>query len=176
MNIGLLILRLVLGMLLVGHGSQKLFGTLGGPGINGAGMYFDSIGFRPGKLMAVMAGGSEFGSGLLLILGFITPVASAAIVGTLVVASSVHWKSGLWAQKGGYELALFYATGAAALAFTGPGTYSLDYSIGFNKFSGISWGSLALAVGVLTGFAMIARSRRSLLATTALENIDAKIA
>ena len=164
MNIGLLILRLVLGLLLVGHGSQKLFGTLGGPGISGAGKYFDSIGFRPGKPMAVIAGGSEFGAGLLLILGLFTPIASAAIVGTLVVAGSVHWKAGLWAQKGGYELALFYATGASALAFTGPGTYSMDNALGLVSFAGNSWGSVAVVTGVISGLAIIARGRRLLLA------------
>lgn len=162
MNIGLLILRLVLGLLLIGHGSQKLFGTSGGPGISGAGKYFDSIGFRPGKFMAIVAGSSELGAGVLLILGLLTPLASAAIIGTLVVASSVHWKSGLWAQKGGYELALFYATGASALAFTGPGTYSLDHSLGLDNFAGNTWGTAAVVVGVLFGLVIIVRGRRIL--------------
>ena len=176
MNIGLLILRLILGLLLVGHGSQKLFGSFGGPGIAGAGGYFHSIGFRPGKSMAIVAGSSELGAGALLIVGFLTPIASAAIVGTLVVAGSVHWKSGLWAQKGGYELPLFYAAGAAALAFTGPGLYSLDRTIGLSAFSGTYWGISAVAIGVLSGLAMIARSRRILLDATKTDELGAKIA
>jgi putative oxidoreductase len=163
MNIGLLILRLVLGLLLLGHGSQKLFGTLGGPGISGAGKYFDSIGFRPGKPMAIVAGSSELGAGILLILGLLIPLASTAVIGTLLVAGSVHWAAGLWAQKGGYELALFYSTGASALAFTGPGTYSLDHALGLGAMAGNIWGIAAAVAGVLAGLAVIARGRRMLL-------------
>jgi putative oxidoreductase len=162
-NIGLLILRLVLGLLLLGHGSQKLFGTLGGPGISGAGKYFDSIGFRPGKPMAVIAGSSEAGAGILLILGVLTPFAAAAIIGTLMVAGSVHWAAGLWAQKGGYELALFYGISATALAFTGPGSYSLDHAFGLNAMAGNVWGTAAVAAGVLSGLVVIARARRTLM-------------
>lgn len=157
MNLGLLILRLVLGLLLLGHGSQKLFGAFGGPGISSAGKFFDSIGFRPGRAMAVIAGISELSAGVLLILGLLTPIASAAAVGTLIVAGSVHWVAGLWAQKGGYELALFYGTSAAALAFTGPGKFSLDNAIGLDSFSGNLWGILTVAVGLLPGFLVIAR-------------------
>src|ERR1700712_4427282 len=126
MNTGLLLLRVVLGALLIGHGSQKLFGAFGGHGLAGTGGFFHSMGFRPGRQMALMAGISEAGAGLLLAVGLVQPLAAAAIVGTLFVASSVHWKNGLWGQNGGYELALFYGVTAAVLAFTGPGAYSLD--------------------------------------------------
>ena len=167
MNTGLLILRLVLGLLLVGHGSQKLYGLFGGPGLAGAGGFFHSLGFRPGRPMAIVAGTSEVGAGALLAFGLLTPLASAAVIGTLVVAGSVHWAAGLWGQNSGYELPLFYATAAAALAFTGPGAYSLDNVLGLDGFAGVGWGVAALAVGGLSGLAVVARGRRALAADAA---------
>ena len=161
MNTGLLVLRLGLGLLLVGHGSQKLFGLFGGPGLAGVGGFFHSLGFRPGKPMATVAGASEAGAGVLLALGLLTPLASAAVIGTLAVAGSVHWASGLWAQNSGYELPLLYATGAAALAFTGPGAYSLDNALGLDGLAGNGWGFAVVVIGALSGLAVVARGRRS---------------
>jgi putative oxidoreductase len=162
MDTGLLILRVVLGLLLIGHGSQKLFGVLGGHGLAGTSGFFHSVGFRPGRAMAWIAGASELGAGLLLAVGLLTPLAAAAVVGTLFVASSVHWKAGLWAQGGGFELALVYAVVAAVLAFTGPGAYSLDNAVGLDSFNGTGWGVLAVAVGVLAGIVVVSRARKVL--------------
>ena len=162
MNTGLLVLRLVIGLLLVGHGTQKLVGFFGGPGLAGAGGFFHSLGFRPGRPMAIVAGVSEAGAGLFLALGLFTPLASTAIIGTLMVAGSVHWAKGLWGQNGGYETPLLYATAAAALAFTGPGAYSLDNALGLDAFAGNGWGMAAVAVGALSGLAVVARGRRAL--------------
>lgn len=164
MNTGLLVLRLVIGLLLVGHGSQKLFGSFGGPGLDGTAGFFQSIGFRPGKPMAIVAGVSETAAGVLLALGLLTPLASAAVIGTLVVASSVHWAAGLWGQNGGYELPLVYVSAAAALAFTGPGTYSLDNALGLEGLSGLGWGIAAVVVGALSSFVAVARARKALAA------------
>jgi putative oxidoreductase len=166
MNTGLLVLRLVLGLLLVGHGSQKLFGLFGGPGLAGASSFFHSLGFRPGKPMAIVAGASELGAGVLLGFGLLTPLASAAVIGTLVVAGSVHRAAGLWGQNGGYELPLFYVTAAAALAFTGPGAYSVDNALGLDGFAGVGWGVAALVVGWLSGLVVVARARFALAADT----------
>src|SRR5438874_9317883 len=114
MNLGLLILRVVVGGLIVGHGTQKLFGWFGGHGLDGTGGFFESVGHRPGRQMALMAGLSEAGGASLLILGLFTPLGCAMIIGTMIVAAvSVHWQNGPWATNGGYELPMTNALVAA---------------------------------------------------------------
>lgn len=157
MDLGLLLLRLAIGGLLVGHGAQKLFGAFGGHGLEGTGGFFASIGFRPGKPMAFVAGLTELGAGVLLILGLLTPLASAGVIGTLLVAGSVHAGKGLWAVNGGYELPLVYALLGAVLALTGPGAYSLDALIGLQP--SLAWGAGAIVLGLVAGGAVVARAK-----------------
>lgn len=126
-DLGLLIVRLVVGLLFVGHGAQKLFGWFGGYGIKGTGGWLESIGVKPGATMAVLAGLSEFGGGILFALGFVTPVGAALIIITMLVAiAKVHGTNGLWATANGYELNLLYIVIALAVALIGAGSYSLD--------------------------------------------------
>src|SRR2546423_14619965 len=87
MDAGLLLIRLVIGLVMAAHGAQKLFGWFGGYGIAGTGGFFETIGFRPGKLFAALAGLGEFGGGLLLALGFLGPLGGALILSVLVVAA-----------------------------------------------------------------------------------------
>ena len=87
MDAGLLILRVVVGVALVGHGTQKLFGWFGGAGPRGTGAFFEMLGYRPGELFAVVAGASEAGGGVLLGVGLLTPLAGAAVVGVMLVAA-----------------------------------------------------------------------------------------
>jgi putative oxidoreductase len=162
MSTGLFVLRVIIGLLLAGHGAQKLFGKLGGHGLEGTGGWFDSIGFRPGRRMALVAGLSEFTGGLLLALGLVTPLAAACIIGTMTVAASVHVPNGLWGQSGGFEQPLTYAVVAAGLAFTGPGDASLDRLLGIDDWSGVATGIVAIAVGLLSALVVIAQSRRAL--------------
>jgi putative oxidoreductase len=149
METGLLIIRVVVGLTLVAHGAQKLFGAFGGYGIAGTGGFFESIGMRPGKLFATLAGLGETGGGLGLALGLFTPFAAAAIIATMIVAIlKVHLQKGFFAQNGGYEYPLVLGAVAAGLAFTGPGNFSLDAIAGL-PFAGVKWGLIALGLGVL---------------------------
>lgn len=126
-DLGLLIVRLVVGLLFVGHGAQKLFGWFGGYGIKGTGGWLESIGVKPGATMAVLAGLSELGGGLLFALGLVTPLGAVLIIITMLVAiAKVHGTNGLWATANGYELNLLYIVIALAVALIGAGSYSLD--------------------------------------------------
>ena len=126
-DLGLLIIRLVIGLLFVAHGAQKLFGWFGGYGIKGTGGWFESIGVKPGATMAVLAGLSELGGGLLFALGLVTPLAAVLIIITMLVAIvKVHGANGLWATANGYELNLLYIAIALGVALIGAGSYSLD--------------------------------------------------
>lgn len=151
---GLLVARLVLGFLMAAHGSQKLFGWLGGHGLAGTGGFFDSLGFRPGRTFALAAGLAEFGGGLLLALGLLGPVGPALVVSVMLVAAlAVHRSGGLFAATNGVELPLLYAAGAIALALTGPGGYSLDALLGLEALwtPAVAWA--AIAVGIVGGLA-----------------------
>jgi putative oxidoreductase len=151
MSIGLLILRLAVGLTLAAHGSQKLFGSFGGGGIGGTAPFMEQLGFRPARLHAFLAGLSEVVGGLFLAVGLLTPLASAIVVAVMFSAAmSVHAHSGFFAQKGGYEYVFILAASALAVAFTGPGALSVDYLIGLS-WSGPFWGLAALLVGLAGG-------------------------
>ncbi|CAM3795222.1 DoxX family protein [Mesobacillus zeae] len=127
MDLGLLIIRLVVGLLFIGHGAQKLFGWFGGHGLEGTGGWMESIGMKPGVTMALLAGLSEFIGGILFALGLLTPLAGLMIAGTMVIAiSKVHGKNGLWATQNGYEYNLVLLAVAIGIAFSGPGQYAVD--------------------------------------------------
>ena len=161
---GLLVIRLVAGLLLVGHGSQKLLGWFGGHGIAGTSMFFEQLGFRPGRLFATVASVTEIVSGILVAVGLFGPVGPALMLSVMIVAAvSVHWKNGLFAQSNGIELALFYGTVAVALALIGYGTYSLDAVFGLQTLYTPTLALVALALGVIGGVANLA-ARRPVLA------------
>jgi len=126
MNTGILVLRLIVGLLVAGHGIQKVTPWLGGNGLSGGVEEFRGDGFRGGVVTALAAGGSQIGAGLLLAAGLLTPLAAAGVMGTMTVAVTVKWSKGLWVQNDGYEYPLVLVTLAAVLALTGPGRFSLD--------------------------------------------------
>jgi putative oxidoreductase len=160
---GLFVLRVVIGGLLFAHGTQKLFGWYGGHGLDGTGGFFEQVGHRPGRTMAMVAGLSEAGGGLLLILGLLTPLGSAMIIGTMLVAAvSVHAPNGLWATNGGYELAFTNAVIATALAFTGAGSWSFDSAANIPWTSGWGPGLSAIVVALIASSIPLTRRRRVL--------------
>jgi putative oxidoreductase len=119
----------VVGLLFVGHGTQKLFGWFGGGGIKGTGQFFEGLGFPQGRLMAFIAGVSEAGGGALLAFGLFTALGAAAIMGVMInAAMTAHKGKGLWVTNGGFEYPLVCFTVAWLFAFTGPGRFSLDHA------------------------------------------------
>src|SRR5688572_23586242 len=150
-NLGLLIGRIVVGLTMSAHGAQKLFGWFGGYGIAGTAQFFDSVGFRPGRVMAVVAGLSELASGLLVALGLFGPIGPALMLAVMITASSMHWKNGFLVSSNGIEVPLLYGGAALALAVSGYGALSLDAVFGAQRFWTADLIAAAVAVGVLGG-------------------------
>jgi putative oxidoreductase len=161
MDFGILALRLVLGLLMAAHGAQKLFGWFGGHGLAGTGGFFESLGFRPGRLFASAAGISEFGGGLLVTLGLFGPVGPSLMLSVMIVAAvSVHWPNGLFAMSNGIEVPLLYGVGALALALAGPGLFSLDGLLGLTPLWTSTVRCAVLIAGILGGVANLALRRK----------------
>lgn len=159
-DLGLLVVRVVFGLIFAAHGAQKLFGWFGGYGIAGTGGWLESSGYRPGKLFATALGLTEIVAGLLLALGLLGPVGPALILTVMVVAMvTVHWKNAFFVSTNGIEHPLMFAVAAIGLAMTGPGRYSLDYQQGWLRWEtpGITW--VILAIGVILGIVNVAIRR-----------------
>ena len=149
MGIGLLIARLVVGVAMAAHGTQKLFGWFGGYGPKGTGGWLESQGYRPGVLFAYALGLSELGGGLLTALGLLGPIGPAWIISIMIVAAIVgHAGKGFFATGGGNEVTVIYSAAALALAFASPGPLSLDALLGLERLwsPAVAW--LAIAAGV----------------------------
>jgi putative oxidoreductase len=128
LSLGLLIIRLVVGLALAAHGAQKLFGWFGGYGLKGTGGWLESIGIKPGYTMALLAGLAEFFGGLLFASGLFTVVGAVLIAATMLVAMvKVHLQNGFWVTANGYEFNLVLIAVVIGVALTGAGTYSLDH-------------------------------------------------
>ncbi|MER6526197.1 DoxX family protein [Streptomyces sp. NPDC001508] len=134
MDAGLLVLRLLAGLLIAGHGVQKVSFHLGGKGLVGGTEEFRHDGFRGGRLTAVVAGGSQIGAGLFLAAGLLTPLAAMAAMGVMTVAGTVKWPKGMWVQNDGYEYPLVLVVISVALALTGPGRWSVDHALGLTPW------------------------------------------
>jgi putative oxidoreductase len=158
MSYGILLLRLVVGLAFVGHGTQKLFGWFGGYGPKGTGGFFASQGYRAPVLMAVLAGLAEAGGGTLLALGLVTPLAGALLAIVMINAiGSVTFKKAFML---GSELEIAYLTIAVSLAATGPGRFSIDRAIGWDDdISGVWCGVAALGAALVVSFLTLTLGR-----------------
>jgi putative oxidoreductase len=162
MNLGLLVLRLVIGLLFVGHGSQKLFGSFGGHGPQKTAAAFESLGLRPGRFMALAAGASELAGGALIALGLLTPLGAALVIAVMLTAVwTVHLEKGVWITEGGFEYNLVVVAVAFALAGVGAGEWSLDNILGFDLAGG-GWALAALAAGLFGAWSTIMIGHASL--------------
>jgi putative oxidoreductase len=159
MSVALLVLRVVCGALFAGHGSQKLFGWFRGHGLAGTGSYFESVGLVPGVPLAFLAGLAELAGGLLLASGLFLPVACLLLVAVMATAIGiVHWRNGVWAADGGFELPLLMASIAFAVSAIGPGSISLDNAFGID-WASLVWAIVATIVGILAAFAAVVFAR-----------------
>lgn len=151
-DVGLLALRLGAGGLLAGHGAQKLFGAFGGHGLEGTAGWLESLGLRPGKPWAAMAGLSEFGGGALTALGFLNPLGPIALQGAMATATrQAHWGKPIWGTEGGAEMPALYSLSGLALALAGPGRYSLDRLLNISMpkaVAGVAIASVAAGVAL----------------------------
>lgn len=127
---GLTVVRILVGIIFVAHGSQKLFGAFGGYGLEGTGQYMASLGLTPGYLMALLSGSAEFFGGLGLVVGLLARPAALVLAATLVVAIfSVHIHNGLFMANNGYEFALALLGGVVAVLIEGAGKLSIDRAV-----------------------------------------------
>jgi putative oxidoreductase len=155
MDAGLLLARMVVGLVMAAHGAQKAFGWFGGYGLAGTAGFMESLGFRPGRFFAATAAGTEIAGGLLLALGFLGPLGPALIISVMIVAiATVHWSHGLFAQNNGYELPLVYAVTAGAIGLIGNGAYSIDALLSLSWPAEVAW--VVLGLGIVGGFANLA--------------------
>ncbi len=159
-DLGLFLIRVVIGLIFAAHGAQKLFGWFGGYGLTGTGGFLEQLGFRPGKRYATAAGLSEFTGGLLFALGFLGAVGSALMVSVMIVAIvTVHRKNPFFVATNGMEHPLTFATVAVGIALTGPGRYSLDYALGDYRLLTPTATWIILAIGIIGAFANLAMRR-----------------
>ena len=160
-DVALLVARLAVGGSMAAHGAQKLFGAFGGPGIEKAGGFFQTLGFEEGERYARAASTTELTSGALIALGALGPVGPAMLLSVMAVAvETVHRPKGYFNDKGGFELNTMYAALALLLATSGPGKLSLDAVLGLDRRLNAKHGWLALAGGI-GGALMILGKRRS---------------
>jgi putative oxidoreductase len=168
-SLGILILRVVVGLTMAAHGAQKMFGWFQGPGLAGMSGMVQKMGFRSAKLLAALIAAAELGGGLLMTAGFLTPLGVAAVVGVMVGAiATVHWTNGFFVTKGGYEFNLLLIAASAAIVFAGPGRYSIDWLLGWPLF-GAQWAFLSLAFGALVAGAVLASRHRPEASTASQE-------
>jgi putative oxidoreductase len=126
-----MIVRVAQGSLMAGHGAQKLFGSFGGPGLEGTSGFMEMLGMRPGRPWAYLAGLSEFGGGVLTALGLFNPLGPLGVIGSMAMATrKAHWGKPIWVTEGGAELPVLNIAISTALMIREPDAFSLDRVLG----------------------------------------------
>ncbi|GIV97884.1 MAG: hypothetical protein KatS3mg057_2541 [Herpetosiphonaceae bacterium] len=149
-NFALLVLRTTIGGLMAGHGAQKLFGWFGGYGLQGTAQWLESLDLRPGRSWAMAAGTTEFGGGLLIVLGLLNPLGPVSVMSSMMMAArKVHWGKPIWVTEGGAELPVTNMAIATALMVAGPGKYSLDRLLGTSLPRWVAIPALATSISVI---------------------------
>jgi putative oxidoreductase len=157
-DVAVFLLAVGVGLTFAAHGAQKAFGWWGGPGIAGWQGALTHMGFRPVALFTVVSIAAELIGGLMLAVGFLTPVAAAIVVAqTIVIVFHVHWPKGFFNGKGGVEFPLLIGVGAAAVGLLGPGMLTVDHVLGIDFEPVVRVAILAL--GVVGGLVSLAIPR-----------------
>jgi putative oxidoreductase len=157
---GILALRLVVGGLFVGHGLQKLTGAFGGGGLEATTDTMEQLEMHPAAFNARAAALTETVGGAALAVGFMTPIAAAGLVGTMVTAiRKVHLSRGVWNSGGGYEYNAVLIAAVTAIAAEGPGFLSFDAITG-KKHWGIVGGLFALGAGIAASTGLLELAKR----------------
>jgi putative oxidoreductase len=169
-NTALLVLRLVPGLLFIGHGLQKLVPAKYSPpllhasGPRAAAGFFEQLGLRPGLPFVVAAGLAELGGGFLIAAGFVTPLGTALLAAVMTVAVvAVHLRHGIWVAEGGFEFALLMLSSAYVVSALGPGSLSIDSWAGIGNWTGVHWAAAdatragaAVGIGAAAGLLTLA--------------------
>jgi putative oxidoreductase len=169
-NTALLVLRLVPGLLFMGHGLQKLVPAKYSPpllhaaGPRAAAGFFEQLGLRPGLPFVLGAGLAEVGGGFLIASGLVTPLGTALLAAVMTVAVvAVHLRNGIWVTEGGFEFALLMLASVYVVSALGPGSLSIDSWAGIGNWTGIHWAvaddvraGAAVGVGAVAGLLTLA--------------------
>jgi len=157
-DVGILIVRLAVGLTFAAHGAQKVFGWWAGPGFAGWTGAITRMGLRPAPLWAALSAGVELVGGVLLVLGLLTPIASALVVAQCVyIVLRVHLPRGFWSKNGGIEFPLQLLAGALLIAASGPGAIAIDPAVGLDV--GVWWRAAFLVVALIGALAAMAIAR-----------------
>jgi putative oxidoreductase len=169
-NTALLVLRLVPGLLFIGHGLQKLVPAKYSPpllnaiGPRATAGFFEQLGLKPGLPFVFGAALAEVGGGFLIASGLLTPLGTALTAAVMTTAIlTVHIRKGIWNADGGFEFPLVLLTMTYLVSALGPGSFSIDSWAGIGNWTGIHWvasdtarAGAAVGIGAAAGLLTLA--------------------